>query len=187
MDANAIYDMCLSCAQSVYNTRPPSPQYARRVANLLFGTAAHESAGFRYRRQLGFSYRSRSGAWGLWQIESASVADSLVDLISKDKLELSNNAARWVGQSDDMSWHWWVGETSHDICKSMVISDRVSCLFSRLHYLRFPEPVPESLGDQAAYWKAHYNTYLGRGTPEDYLRSWVKFAAPVISERDGRI
>jgi len=54
MDKQDILRLCRDCAASLYGAVPPSPAYAEQVAQLLFMTAAHESAGFRYRRQIGF-------------------------------------------------------------------------------------------------------------------------------------
>ena len=50
MDKQDILRLCRDCAASIYGTAPPSPQYAERVAKLLFMTAAHESLAFRFRR-----------------------------------------------------------------------------------------------------------------------------------------
>lgn len=43
----------------------------------------------------------------------------------------------------------------------------------RIHYLRVSEPLPP-LGDiraQGKYWKEHYNTYLGAGTVDKFVRT----------------
>jgi len=45
----------------------------------------------------------------------------------------------------------------------------------RIHYLRVPEPIPDTIQGQAAYWKMHYNTELGAGTPQEYILSWYRF------------
>lgn len=41
----------------------------------------------------------------------------------------------------------------------------------RVHYYRVPDALPPAgdLAAQAAYWKRHYNTHLGRGTEEHFL------------------
>lgn len=47
-------------------------------------------------------------------------------------------------------------------------------IFARLVYLRAPTPIPKDLGSMAKYYKKHFNTPLGRATPEmaiaDYKR-----------------
>jgi hypothetical protein len=42
----------------------------------------------------------------------------------------------------------------------------------RIHYLRVRAPIPNSPERQAHYWKAHYNTFKGKGDPADYIRAW---------------
>ena len=43
--------------------------------------------------------------------------------------------------------------------------------FCRLHYRRVPKPLPKTHLDQAHYWKAYYNTHLGRGTVEHFMKA----------------
>ena len=49
---------------------------------------------------------------------------------------------------------------------------------ARLVYYRRPEPLPhaDDLAGLARYWKAHFNTALGAGAPEDFLTR----AGPVL-------
>jgi hypothetical protein len=44
----------------------------------------------------------------------------------------------------------------------------------RLHYYRVKEALPAAgdIAAQAAYWKKYYNTPLGKGTVDEYLRRW---------------
>ncbi len=42
----------------------------------------------------------------------------------------------------------------------------------RVHYYRYPEPIPDHLSGQAALWKQRYNTELGKGTTGDYIANW---------------
>jgi hypothetical protein len=46
----------------------------------------------------------------------------------------------------------------------------LSLLFCRLHYKPFPEAIPQDIKNRAAYWKKYYNTELGKGDVEHYLR-----------------
>ena len=53
----------------------------------------------------------------------------------------------------------------------VTFDDHLGCALARLLYWSIPSPLPVP-GDwqgQAAYWKAHYNTVHGKGTPEAYL------------------
>jgi hypothetical protein len=44
-------------------------------------------------------------------------------------------------------------------------------IMCRLRYYRVPEPLPESHDVQALadYWKIHFNTYKGKGKPEEFV------------------
>lgn len=45
----------------------------------------------------------------------------------------------------------------------------LALLFTRLFYLLKGDPIPKTIEERASYWKLHYNTKLGKGTPEHYL------------------
>jgi hypothetical protein len=46
----------------------------------------------------------------------------------------------------------------------------LALLFTRLHYRLRPEPIPATRSQRAEYWKQWYNTKIGAGTPEHYLK-----------------
>jgi len=96
--------LCQSCAENIFANLGPSEQYALAVARLLFMVAAHESGGFQYRRQLGFAWSNGFGAHGLWQIEWASVSDSIGML--RRKSALAQRSARWLFR-DSHAPSWW--------------------------------------------------------------------------------
>ena len=45
---------------------------------------------------------------------------------------------------------------------------------ARVHYLRVPQPLPaaDDIDGLARYWKAHWNTREGAGTPERFVESY---------------
>ena len=51
----------------------------------------------------------------------------------------------------------------------------LSLLFCRLYYMAVQEPIPSTIEDRAKYWKKYYNSYLGKGTPEHYLKMATNF------------
>ena len=53
----------------------------------------------------------------------------------------------------------------------------LALLFTRLHYWLKGDPIPATIEERAKYWKLHYNTVLGKGTPEHYLEMNKKFGA----------
>lgn len=47
----------------------------------------------------------------------------------------------------------------------------VAMTVARLYVEAVGRPVPQDVAGQAAWWKRHYNTYLGAGSPEEFMRS----------------
>jgi len=170
--------LCDDCACSIYTSTAPSMAYADRVARLLFMTAAHESGGFRGRRQLGFSRDDDRGAFGLWQCEWQSIADSIRYVRTPKRVELYNRCVNWLDGYDKYFPELDVNEVSKNGILAViqdVRGDPLSCLLARLHYLRVPEAVPATVQDMALYAKAHYNTRLGKATASDYLSAYEKW------------
>lgn len=65
----------------------------------------------------------------------------------------------------------------YDSPLNLVYSLPYAVLAARLHYLRVPEGLPQ-VNDwvgMEAYWKEHYNTPLGRGTPEEFLHNVERY------------
>ena len=46
--------------------------------------------------------------------------------------------------------------------------------FCRIHYRRQPGAIPKTMEGRAKYWKKFYNSELGRGTPEHYMKANLK-------------
>lgn len=173
-----IQALCDDCACSIYNTRAPSLEYARRVAKLLFMTAAHESGGFRWRRQLGLGRFDNRGAFGLWQCERASIEDSIRFVRSAKRRALYHHCVDWLDAYDhdfpDLSL------SEHDLNAITTVmqdnrGDPLACLMARLHYLKFPGAVPPNTAGMAAYAKQYYNTHLGKAVAADYLIAFEKY------------
>ena len=178
MSARAIQHLCGDCAVSIYGNRAPSMAYAERVCKLLFMTAAHESGGFRWRRQLGFGRLDTRGAFGLWQVERQSIEHSIRYIRHPARPELYGRCVTWLDQYDRDFPDLNLSEPSIiGICTVMQDprGDALACLFARLHYLKFPAPVPSTLPAMADYAKKYYNTHLGKATPQDYLTAFERW------------
>lgn len=119
---------------------------------LLLGTAATESRLGLWLRQLG-----GGPALGLYQIEPETEWDVWNNYLTF-RPELRKTVQGWSKGSE--------GELEYNHAYATAIA--------RLCYRRAPAPLPAA-GDreaQAAYWKKYYNTPLGKGTPEKYLKDW---------------
>ena len=125
----------------------------------------------KHRRQHGFSWRNNGGAWGLWQVESVSVIDSLRWLARNPAAR--DRAAKWLFQQDSAEWLYVFPNVDVGVMLRLISGwDRLAVLFARLHYIKFSEAVPDGLDAQAAYWKKYYNTTAGKGTTDKYIRDW---------------
>lgn len=134
------------------------PAYATPAAErLVMGTAAAES-GFAELRQ-----RGQGPAMGLWQMEPATFRDLrdryLVGrpLLRAAALRFASGGALAELEPDELAWNL-----------------RFGAVFCRLRYAMDPRALPETddLEGQAATWKRVYNTHLGGGTVDHYLRAW---------------
>jgi hypothetical protein len=56
-----------------------------------------------------------------------------------------------------------------DFCVKTNIA--IAICMCRFHYRRVPSAIPKTKEGRAAYWKKHYNTELGKGTIEHYLKA----------------
>ena len=122
---------------------------------LVMGTAAQESR-LKYVRQLG-----NGPALGLFQMEPATHDDIWrnylaykPDLVEKIMLSIETELEP---KAERMVW---------DL--------RYAAIMCRLHYMRVSEPLPgkDDIWAQAAYWKQYYNTPLGHGTKEEFVRNY---------------
>ncbi|MEO5333846.1 MAG: hypothetical protein H7839_17675 [Magnetococcus sp. YQC-5] len=119
---------------------------------LVLGTAIQES-GLQYLQQLG-----GGPALGLWQMERATHDDIWTNFLHF-RTKLGLNVLGPYTRPDHTRLAW-------DLA--------YACAMCRIHYLRCSAPLPAD-GDieaQAAYWKSHFNTPLGKGTTQQYLANW---------------
>lgn len=125
--------------------------YSVAASELVLGTAIQES-NLKYIKQLG-----TGPALGLFQMEPATHND-IWDNFLRYRQSLYNK----VLDFDDMD------------ATAMIWNMRYACAMCRVHYRRVREPLPAAgdIENQAHYWKDHYNTHLGAGTPDEYIENW---------------
>ena len=58
-----------------------------------------------------------------------------------------------------------------DLDFSVKTNIAVAICMCRFHYRRVPSAIPKTKEGRAKYWKKHYNTKLGKGTIEHYLKA----------------
>ena len=76
--------------------------------------------------------------------------------------ELGNIILTFVSQADD---------------KSLIGNLHYATAIARIKYWMRPEPLPETVEQHAIYWKTHYNSGSGAGTPQEYVNSYERFIA----------
>lgn len=121
--------------------------------NLLLGTALTES-GLKWLKQKG----SGPGL-GLFQIEPRTHDNFWKNYLSRSsKIELK---ARIL----------WLTSRA-PLYEQLVTNMAYATAMARIIYWRRTEPLPEAsdLRGLAEYWKAHYNTHLGAGKVEHFVR-----------------
>lgn len=136
----------------------------KNEVEMMLLTIAAESS-FTHRKQIG-----GGPAMGLMQMEPATALDTF----------------RWLAPDRDRPITWsrltqiWLGlesvpffrPTAEEVSWHLEHHDYFSLGIGRLHYRMFAEPFPDSLEDQARYWKQHWNTPAGAQTAEHAIRQW---------------
>lgn len=130
--------------------------YSQQAFDLLMGTSAHESFGWRYRRQLG-----NGPALGFFQMEPFTHDDCWSNFLQYNPI---------LGQKI-----LFVSGLSFPDASAMETNDIYAACMARVKFLRDPQPIPFDLYGQAEYWKRVYNTHLGRGTVEEYINHYQTF------------
>lgn len=120
---------------------------------LLLGTALAES-GLRWLRQKG-----GGPALGVYQIEPATHRDIWANYLAYRPEQRARVAALRAAAP----------EPEVQLMTNLAYATAIA----RLVYRRRPEPMPaaDDLAGLAGYWKAHYNTALGAGAPEDFMNA----------------
>lgn len=132
--------------------------YSKAASNLLLGTALQESK-LKWLRQLG-----NGPARGLFQMEPATHNDIYAHYLRYNS-ELEKRVLRLTAALPSQ-------------VEQLETNLAYSCAMARVHYWRRPEPLPaaEDIEGLAGYWKRFYNTHLGAGTTEEFVRAWRKHA-----------
>ena len=116
--------------------------YSPEAVDLLLGTAAVESNFGTYLKQV------KGPAVGVFQMEPDTF----------DWLQgVFQNRFHYISTT-------FPSDMEHDL--------KLSILMARLRYLVDRQAIPKTLQGQAEYWKRIYNTHLGAGTPEKYIKAW---------------
>jgi len=130
--------------------------YSPAAENLVLGTALQES-NLHYLVQLG-----DGPARGLYQMEPATHDD------------IWRNYLAYREEMRERVLSFLVG--GRDRAEQLVWNLGYATAMCRVHYMRVPAPLPDAadIRGLAVYWKQHYNTPLGKGTPEEFAEKFEK-------------
>lgn len=129
---------------------------------LLLGTWAAEN-GAMHRKQIG-----GGPARGLFQMEVVTARDIFGNYL-RYRYDRHMDLVDTFLEKEDVQFYT---PPDTDLAFYLEHYDDFACAMARLHYLRDPEPIPDTLRGRAEYWKRIYNTPAGAGTVEHYLSQW---------------
>lgn len=135
--------------------------YSEHATNLILGTIAQESRFGTYIKQLG-----TGPALGVCQMEPNTFKDISDNYLKGPLMSKRLKLKMTIGSKCGV--HNWRA-------KEMVHNLKFAIALCRVHYLRRPEALPTDLVGYAAYWKRYYNTYLGAGTEEEFIRNYKEY------------
>jgi hypothetical protein len=123
--------------------------------DLVMGTAAQESR-FQYLEQL------RGPAIGLFQMEPATFQHLWKNVIPRYPRIMRGLQGMTVNSPapTEMAWNL-----------------RFAAAMCRVHYYAKPDPLPLTSDPRelGLYWKRHYNTFLGKGTVDEFVDNYKRY------------
>lgn len=135
----------------------PEIKYSPEAAHLIWGTGAHESMGWQYRRQMG-----NGPAKGFWQMEPFTFYD-LVENFLAYRPKLTAKVKQVAGVKEFIS-------------EDLVNNDKLAICMCRVKYYQVKEAIPTNLEGFAKFWKKYYNTPLGKGTEEEFIQDYKQYS-----------
>jgi len=85
----------------------------------------------------------------------------------KKRVLASRNGQRWADDIlEDFGIDIHLVEWDH-----LRYNPLLSVIFMRLKYKLLPQEIPGTVEGRALYWKNFYNSYLGKGTVEHYIKA----------------
>ena len=124
--------------------------YSPEASDLVYRTGMAES-GYRAIAQRG------GPAISFWQVEPNTISDVIENYLLF-RQPLMNKLIKMGLDESDPNW-------------SVMTNIAVAIAICRLKYRRDSEPIPINLKQQAKYWKRVYNSELGKGTVDHFIKA----------------
>ena len=123
----------------------------KEAVSLIYETGNTET-GYRHLVQMG-----GGPAVSFFQLEPATIYD------------IFNNYVEYRQPLVEVLIEFGLDPMNLEFCVKTNIA--IAICMCRFHYRRVPSPIPKTKKERAEYWKKHYNSELGKGTVEHYLKS----------------
>jgi hypothetical protein len=152
IDCQQLKDVVINPALTALGMNTPS------AICLLLGTAAQESGMGNYIKQIG------GPAYGIFQMEIQSYERIWGNLI------FPNVALR-------AKIRLLLGYTNKPPASRMASDLMLATIMTRLFYYMVKKPLPEEndITGIAAYWKTYYNSKLGAGTEQEFIKNYERY------------
>lgn len=147
-----------------------------RALHLLLGTAAQESHLGEYVKQI------NGPAMGIYQMEPATYDDILnnyvkyKDVMAARLLALASpfSIEANIYSSPTRGQAIWIVNSLRSRPGLIISNNLLATAMARIHYLRVKAPIPpeDDIEGLANYWKKYYNTILGKGKPEEFVKNF---------------
>lgn len=133
--------------------------YSSSAVNLIMGTAAQESKLSYYLKQL-----NNGCALGFLQMEPKTFEYHCKYLNDEKRAELRQKIFDFCG-INELKFEYLEFNLAFAIC------------MTRIHYYRIRAKLPEhnDIEGLAAYWKKYYNSVLGAGTEDQFIKNYIRF------------
>lgn len=120
------------------------------AVKLLLETCAAETLMGTYRNKIQYNY-----GLGLCQFDKIA----FLNVQQKTSLTKKELIIKWFNIDIDKVEY-----------RELAYSPLLSMIWCRLYYLLVPSVIPSTLEGRAEYWKKYYNSVLGSGTVEEYIK-----------------
>lgn len=133
---------------------------------LVFNTGLVESK-YVYLYQKGGSNIAR----GLYQCEPWVAVD-----ICENYLKYRKTLMKSVAEVSYLDWKYFTDPNEQSWRDILTYNIAAQICMCRLHYRRVPKRLPQTIPEQAKYWKDYYNTAKGKGTVAHFINIVEKYA-----------
>jgi len=132
--------------------------WSQSAENLLMGTCAQESAMGTYLQQV------MGPAVGIYQMEMPTYYDLWKNSIKQDMKD------KILKKFSDI-------DKGADPKRMLIVNLEYATLMARIKYLICSDPLPEptDIEGLALYWKEHYNSRLGAGKVDDFIKNYNRY------------